>query len=101
MHMGEETQAMPFTNIAESRIAAVREFVEAYQVRYHAEPSMFAAQAYEAAQVVLMGIRGGATSGKKLRANLGGGALTSHAAGAHIFQSSWRPQSQVACASGE
>lgn len=55
---------------AESRIPAVREFVEAYQARYHAEPSMFAAQAYEAAQVVLMGIRGGATSGKKLRAYL-------------------------------
>jgi ABC-type branched-subunit amino acid transport system substrate-binding protein len=55
---------------AESRIAAVREFMEAYQARYHAEPSMFAAQAYEAAQVVLMGIRGGATSGKKLRAYL-------------------------------
>lgn len=52
---------------AESRTPAVREFVEAYRARYHAEPSMFAAQAYEAAQIVLEGTRKGITSGKKLR----------------------------------
>jgi len=55
---------------AESRTRAVREFVEAYRARYHAEPSMFAAQAYEATQVVLEGVRNSITSGKKLRAYL-------------------------------
>jgi ABC-type branched-subunit amino acid transport system substrate-binding protein len=55
---------------AESRTAAVREFVEAYRARYHAEPSMFAAQAYEAAQAVLEGTRKGIISGKKLSAFL-------------------------------
>lgn len=55
---------------AESSTLAVREFVAAYRARYHAEPSMFAAQAYEAVQVVLEGVRTGLTSGKKLRAFL-------------------------------
>jgi len=52
---------------AQSRVPAVREFVEAYRARYNSEPSLFAAQAYEAAQLVVSGIAAGATSGKKLR----------------------------------
>lgn len=55
---------------AESRTPAVRKFVEAYRAGYHVEPSMFAAQAYEATQVVLEGLTKGITSGKKLRAYL-------------------------------
>jgi len=55
---------------AQSRVPAVREFVEAYRARYNSEPSLFAAQAYESAQLVVSGIAAGATSGKKLRAFL-------------------------------
>lgn len=53
---------------AQSPVPAVREFVEAYRTRYHGEPSIFAAQAYEAVQLIFNGIAAGATSGKKLRA---------------------------------
>ncbi|WHZ21846.1 MAG: branched-chain amino acid ABC transporter, amino acid-binding protein [Nitrospira sp.] len=55
---------------AESRASAVREFVVAYRIRYHTEPTMFAAQGYEATQVILAGIREGVTSGKRLRSYL-------------------------------
>ena len=55
---------------AESKAPAVRAFVEAYRFRYHAEPTPFAAQAYEATELLLAGIRAVGTSGKRLRAFL-------------------------------
>ena len=42
----------------------IREFVERYRRRYQAEPTVFAAQAYDAMRVVLEAIRKGATSGR-------------------------------------
>lgn len=55
---------------AESQAPSSRKFVEAYRQRFGTEPTPFAAQAYEAAEVILTGIRGGARSGKQLRAYL-------------------------------
>jgi ABC-type branched-subunit amino acid transport system substrate-binding protein/predicted negative regulator of RcsB-dependent stress response len=42
----------------------VREFVERYRRKYQSDPSPFAAQAYDAARIVLETIRRGATSGR-------------------------------------
>ncbi|MDF0673878.1 MAG: penicillin-binding protein activator [Nitrospira sp.] len=55
---------------AESQAPSARKFVEAYRQRFGTESTPFAAQAYEAAEVILTGIRGGAASGKQLRAYL-------------------------------
>jgi ABC-type branched-subunit amino acid transport system substrate-binding protein len=46
---------------------AVRNFVARYQKRFQAPPTAFAAQAYEATQLVLDGILKGATTGRALR----------------------------------
>jgi ABC-type branched-subunit amino acid transport system substrate-binding protein len=42
----------------------VREFVDRYRRKYQSDPSPFAAQAYDAARIVLEAIRRGATSGR-------------------------------------
>lgn len=49
---------------------AVREFVNRYRSRYQANPSSFAAQAYDATWMVLDAIRKGATSARKVRDQL-------------------------------
>lgn len=46
---------------------AVRNFVARYQKRFQTPPTAFAAQAYEAVQLVLDGILKGATTGRALR----------------------------------
>jgi len=43
---------------------AVREFVDRYRRKYQTDPSPFAAQAYDAARIVIEAIRRGATSSK-------------------------------------
>ncbi|MBI4402334.1 MAG: penicillin-binding protein activator [Nitrospirae bacterium] len=48
----------------------VREFVDRYRRRYQTNPSMFAAQAYDATRLVLEAIRKGASSGKGVRDQL-------------------------------
>lgn len=48
----------------------VREFVERYRRRYQATPSLFAAQAYDAARMVLEALRQGASSGRAVRDQL-------------------------------
>ncbi|MBI5854294.1 MAG: penicillin-binding protein activator [Nitrospirae bacterium] len=49
----------------------IREFVDTYQHRFQAAPSIFAAQAYDAARLVLEALRQGATSAKAVREHLG------------------------------
>jgi branched-chain amino acid transport system substrate-binding protein len=51
----------------DSHDPAVRNFVERYAKRFQAPPTAFAAQAYEATQLVLDGILKGATTGRALR----------------------------------
>jgi branched-chain amino acid transport system substrate-binding protein len=46
---------------------AVREFVQRYQKRFESPPSLFTMQGYDAARVVIEGIRHGATSGEALQ----------------------------------
>jgi ABC-type branched-subunit amino acid transport system substrate-binding protein len=46
---------------------ALREFVERYRKKFQANPTLFAAQAYDAARLVLDSIRRGASSGKAVR----------------------------------
>ncbi len=48
-----------------------REFVDTYQYKFQAVPSIFAAQAYDAARLVLEAVRQGATSAKAVRELLG------------------------------
>ena len=45
----------------------VQEFVERYRRRYQSAPTLFAAQGYDAARVVLEALRKGATSGETVR----------------------------------
>ena len=45
----------------------VQDFVERYRQRYQSVPSLFAAQGYDAARVVVESIRKGATSGESVR----------------------------------
>jgi branched-chain amino acid transport system substrate-binding protein len=45
----------------------VQEFVERYRRRYQSAPTLFAAQGYDAARVVLEALRKGATSGEGVR----------------------------------
>lgn len=49
---------------------AVREFVDRYRRKFQANPTVFAAQAYDAARVVLDSIKKGASSGKAVREHL-------------------------------
>jgi branched-chain amino acid transport system substrate-binding protein len=49
---------------ADSASPVVREFVERYRKRFQATPSLFAAQGYDAARVVVEAIKRGATSGE-------------------------------------
>jgi ABC-type branched-subunit amino acid transport system substrate-binding protein len=46
---------------------AVQEFVQRYRKRFHSTPSLFTMQGYDAATVVIEGVRHGATSGDALR----------------------------------
>jgi len=48
----------------------VQEFTERYQRRFQSNPSLFAAQAYDATRLVLEAIRKGATSGEEVRDQL-------------------------------
>lgn len=48
-----------------------REFVDSYQYKFQTVPSIFAAQAYDAARLVLEAVRQGATSAKAVRELLG------------------------------
>ncbi|MET0514178.1 MAG: penicillin-binding protein activator [Nitrospiraceae bacterium] len=52
---------------ADSPNPLVQDFVERYRRRYQSTPSLFAAQGYDAARVVLEAIRKGATSGEGVR----------------------------------
>lgn len=45
----------------------VREFVDRYRQRYHSEPSLFSAQAYDATRIVLEAIQRGGSSGAAVR----------------------------------
>ncbi len=45
----------------------IREFVDRYRQRYRANPTLFSAQAYDAARLVLEAIQRGATSGRAIR----------------------------------
>jgi ABC-type branched-subunit amino acid transport system substrate-binding protein/predicted negative regulator of RcsB-dependent stress response len=51
----------------DSPLASVQDFVERYQRRFQISPTLFAAQAYEAARLVLEAIRKGAASGEAVR----------------------------------
>jgi branched-chain amino acid transport system substrate-binding protein len=53
---------------------AIREFVERYRRRYQANPTLFAAQAYDAARLVLEAVRHGATTGEAVREQLARGS---------------------------
>jgi len=48
----------------------VQDFTERYQRRFQSNPSLFAAQAYDATRLVLEAIRKGATSGEEVRDQL-------------------------------
>ncbi len=50
----------------------VKEFVRRYRMRYHEEPDLFAAQAYDAARMVIGAIEQGAKSGEQVRDYLSG-----------------------------
>ncbi|GMV49192.1 hypothetical protein FBQ96_03920 [Nitrospirales bacterium NOB] len=52
---------------ADSPNPAVQEFVERYRKRYQATPSLFAAQGYDAARLVVEAIRRGATTGEAVQ----------------------------------
>jgi ABC-type branched-subunit amino acid transport system substrate-binding protein len=45
----------------------VQEFVQRYHKRFQSTPSLFTMQGYDAARVVIEGIRHGATSGEALQ----------------------------------
>ncbi len=51
---------------ADSPNPAVQEFVQRYRKRFQSTPSLFTMQGYDAARVVIEGIRHGATSGEAL-----------------------------------
>ncbi|MEW6325690.1 MAG: penicillin-binding protein activator, partial [Nitrospirota bacterium] len=57
---------------AQSAAPHVREFVRRYQMRYHGEPDLFAAQAYDAMRMVLSAIAQGARDGEEVRDYLSG-----------------------------
>ncbi|UVT14805.1 MAG: penicillin-binding protein activator [Nitrospira sp.] len=51
----------------DSPTPAVQEFVQRYQKRFQTTPSLFTMQGYDAARIVIEGIRHGATSGEALQ----------------------------------
>jgi ABC-type branched-subunit amino acid transport system substrate-binding protein len=55
---------------ADSQDPSVREFVDRYRKRYQSTPTLFAAQAYEAARAVLDAIKQGAATGRAVREHL-------------------------------
>lgn len=54
----------------DSPTPTIQDFVEQYRLRYQSDPTLFAAQAYDATRLVLEAIRKGATSGKEVREQL-------------------------------
>jgi ABC-type branched-subunit amino acid transport system substrate-binding protein len=52
---------------ADSPNPAVQDFVQRYQKRFQTTPSLFTVQGYDAARVVIEGIRRGATSGEAIQ----------------------------------
>jgi ABC-type branched-subunit amino acid transport system substrate-binding protein len=57
---------------AKSDAPHVREFVRRYQMRYHEEPDLFAAQGYDAMRMVISAIEQGAGDGEEVRDYLSG-----------------------------
>jgi len=57
---------------ARSAAPAVQEFVRRYQMRYHEEPDLFAAQAYDAMRMVMSALQQGARNGRQVRDYLAG-----------------------------
>lgn len=57
---------------ARSPAPAVQEFVRRYQLRYHEEPDLFAAQAYDAMRMILSALQQGARNGRQVGEYLGG-----------------------------
>ena len=55
----------------DSQNPVMRNFVDRYRARFHEAPTAFAAQAYEATQLILDAILKGATTGKAIRESLG------------------------------
>lgn len=53
--------------LSDSRDPTVQDFVERYRKRFQSDPSIFAAQAYEATGIVLEAVRKGAASGEAVR----------------------------------
>jgi ABC-type branched-subunit amino acid transport system substrate-binding protein/predicted negative regulator of RcsB-dependent stress response len=51
----------------DSTLPSVQDFVERYRKRYQAVPTLFAAQGYDAARLIVDAIRKGATSGEAVR----------------------------------
>ena len=54
----------------DSQYPDMQDFVNRYQQRYQGRPSLFAAQAYDAAQLVLDAVRRGATSAREVRTHI-------------------------------
>lgn len=57
---------------AKSSAPVVQEFVRRYQARYHEEPDLFAAQAYDAMRMILSALQQGARNGRQVGEYLGG-----------------------------
>ncbi len=57
---------------ANSQTPVVQEFVRRYQMRYHEEPDLFAAQAYDAMRMMLSALEQGARSGRQVADYLSG-----------------------------
>lgn len=55
---------------SDSRDPNLHEFVVRYRLRYRSDPSLFAAQAYDATRLVLEALRQGASSGREVRDQL-------------------------------
>ena len=66
---GRSLEGSVFTDgfFADSPDSEVREFVELYRQRYQAEPSLIAAQAFDATRIILEVIQRGGSSGKLVR----------------------------------
>jgi branched-chain amino acid transport system substrate-binding protein len=57
---------------ADSNAPVVQEFVRRYQMRYHEEPDLFAAQAYDAVRMVVSALQQGGRDGRQVRDYLAG-----------------------------
>jgi branched-chain amino acid transport system substrate-binding protein len=66
---------------------AIKEFVDRYRRRYQSNPTLFAAQAYDAARLVLDAVRQGATSGRAVRDHLARGPDATVPGSAPLFTS--------------